>query len=1608
MEIRAILPVLILVSVCFSGITAEESESFSLDKDQVTTKGMESFSFDFGARGSPVISFNTGVTNRTIYTHERGYGLLESTEGFYVTPRMLQDVSPHILSRRWVYDEYGTDLTVDGIRSRDMISFRVDLPNGTYRLKLILGDLEKGIYSMNVSVNDKWVLEGADAFHNVFRSTYYTYQPDPRNPEKEFINYGMAVPYYLKVDVTKGHMIINITGNDTAYRDLLREEMAKAPPISYLSWMSTGNIKRSNGEGPWRYIGGPFTNASLLGLSISPHPDFPIDGEIGTLEADRDIDSTEVLMGVESANFGNLVGAFLHWKKAMDQDLQGRNRLARSQLGMILAGSLDLEREIEILPRVETDIYTNTALRGDPAQVELWTWANIANRGLHFEFNRTMYPGDGEVKNHFFEANKAFSLLNTIPEISPLHPKIELWKARCLMNLDPHRWTSASGTALDMMENLLPLDPDNPYLRMYLNTTREDPPTWEIPTPVISTTGEYDNWTLNDYSSGYEDSPRWASIIHEELGWLYDVTDWWVEHRMQDNGYLGGGWTDDVEMIGLFGFDALISEGADELSLEGAGRFVDGMLSSGQVNMTLGYSEAFADVEHTAELTGDSLPMMVAVDYGNPKWIEFSMKTAALMRDLWMGYNEKGWYQFKSNYLSATRIGTGGRAEDSWINFRAALPAMWAWWYSNDPEIERLLVDWAGCWVNASISTEKGKPQGIIPAGIGWPDGEIGGHNSPNWYTADHPSGSVNYDWAPQNYKSYITTLLETAFEATRDPLYLEPLRLEAQIAQEYIDDPIDRPEKGSREWAGMILGQKAIERYRSTLDKYQLPGSGPSSTLWDSRKVVESCEDGYHYVRKCYPLMTTEASATDRVLFVGVPNPFLIFTGGHIGGALLAPQFTYSGLGRDFAAMVRDANAKTANISLYGFYEGAREASIMPWSLEIGGVYSIMAGPDENGNGIMEEMDHYSNFTYLTRGQKIPFNLTGDVEYLVKIEQLREGSGLRPRMGDPAFDEEDEVSVDKKNGTVTVKVHNIGSEKVEDLDIYLYEDLDGGLRHIGGARDVDVPAPEGLEPSIIDVDLHVWEKPWIGEVAIRIDPDDEINEISESNNEIWGYRDLEGINVTPPDKPIELNGSIPVVDVYEDVPQDRAIDLSQYIWDPDGVGLIFSIGPIHYSLPWVPIVKGSWVDFHPSRFKGQNYNGRIVFDECKARGPGKDGIWDTEEDNDLFRFNLTLNVIPVNDPPVLKGIRVNGTLISNTPGENLSFTIRERENWTGELIVSDVDNYLVNVTLGSDDDNITLEGNYLYVNTTGWLSQLKLLDILIDDGIGPAVVEQIEFRIVWSHQPPVWAGVRYQNGSTVFAYEDTVDVYVTQGEELVLDLLVEDVYHVSLWKVSGTEDLIINEDRIRLSARQEHVDLSPLEVVIRAINRWDLSSDLNIHIHVKDVNDIPTAPMIEVDFESAKVGSSINFSSSGSTDPDGDDLEYMWDLGDGNSTEWGSTLHLEHKYTAKGRYVVSLMVKDGRGGENSSSIYLDIEDSPQEEGEGEETDEEIEDNPEEWLLPAIALILLLLIILLGIMAFTTWRERRYEPEWEMGPSENSAGLYDAEVYENLSRVIEE
>jgi hypothetical protein len=88
-----------------------------------------------------------------------------------------------------------------------------------------------------------------------------------------------------------------------------------------------------------------------------------------------------------------------------------------------------------------------------------------------------------------------------------------------------------------------------------------------------------------------------------------------------------------------------------------------------------------------------------------------------------------------------------------------------------------------------------------------------------------------------------------------------------------------------------------------------------------------------------------------------------------------------------------------------------------------------------------------------------------------------------------------------------------------------------------------------------------------------------------------------------------------------------------------------------------------------------------------------------------------------------------------------------------------------------------------------------------------------------------------------------------------------------------------------------------------------------------------PPVAVISASVTSILLGEEVTFYATGSTDPDGDQLTYSWDFGDGHNTEPGvqaSTIF--YLYTATSKYRATLLVEDGRGGISSAALDITVE----------------------------------------------------------------------------------
>jgi len=366
-------------------------------------------------------------------------------------------------------------------------------------------------------------------------------------------------------------------------------------------------------------------------------------------------------------------------------------------------------------------------------------------------------------------------------------------------------------------------------------------------------------------------APAWAVAQREGIERLADIIEWWIDHRMQADGQYGGGWGDDCEMWRWW-VPVLIA--FDNPKISGAqARFSNALLAL--PHMQKGYSSILTDVEHSAEDSSDAMTPMMHLDPDNPVWRDRALRLAELMETLWTGRNERGLLQFRSTYFTADRVDPKPqRACDTVYHPRAMQPALLYWQRSGDARLTKLFSAWMDTWVDAAARAERGKPAGVIPSAIHWPDGRVGGLG-PDWWDPQNHGEHTLYQF-PSAMSMMVHTLLLT-WHMTGNTDYLAPIRSMAALRLKHLRSPAkESPAPGGEAWCAARI------KLTSVLAKYKfLTGSAEFDALLGTEgdplagatqpqkraKLAEALKETAGALSVNFEGYTSEVRYTDRVL---------------------------------------------------------------------------------------------------------------------------------------------------------------------------------------------------------------------------------------------------------------------------------------------------------------------------------------------------------------------------------------------------------------------------------------------------------------------------------------------------------------------------------------------------------------------------------------------------------------------------------------------------------------------------------------------------------------------------------------------------------------------
>jgi len=1025
--------------------------------------------FDMGAETSPVMEGYRPVTASDVYSAERGYGFLEAGHRGFIL-EMPPPNSPYQMSVQDHFRRHGSPLMVDGVRDTKDISFRMDVPPGRYRVTVSMGDLNQAMGGISLYANDQLIEQNLRFHHGLYRSVSNVHRP--------WSGSMGVVGFYdrirFTVDAPDGAIVLRMVRDESEYNRLLAiektKEMKVGKPITKEKFESLR--EKHTHDAPYVDIGEPFVDIPLLGVEIRPYTAPPV-AMLAHGRLTYSGQSPLVKQAVQAFNEKRFSDA----EETLDRGAAEEDALGAALAYMWLAGWPPYEEEARIVPKARASL--KKALKQSPDNAV----ALEASETLRdFDKALTRHLNRGLETSHFIDNVRACHLFQLAQPGDPLYGKARLYAARTVYQLDPvNRGNAAAATADEWMKQFLKVFPENRFARYYI-------------------LGEFNDregvWAMPDYSEIEKGAPEWAARLHEVFNRMLDLSEWWIEHKQRPDGSIGGGWGDDVEFVGLFGFYGNVSEGASPKSLEGAAKLVHGVFDhSGDIDPETNFIWGTADTEHATEWTGDTLPMMILIDFGNPIWIERAMASAKLMENLWTGINPQGHRHFRSNYIGGMGVGRGEEdARDGNFAWRGAYPIDRVHWYSQNPVIEKLMLEWADAWLEDSMATTGGKPRGVIPQEISYADGTPYRPGAKDW---------TNVFGHRYNYKM---AMLLMGYRISEDPEYLEPFRL---CGEEYDRmtgvTPNRKAPPGTPEKIKSALGEaKAIwEELGNHENSDEIVGLVRGSEGKTPYQVVaEHCVSSLDQFRKKWPVMTTEASATDRVGFYGMPLTLRLMTGGGVGtAAALSASLTYQGVGRDLAAFVLQNSFDRLSFVVYVFRDGIVEVGARPWDLHVGWTYRVTVALDEDEDGEPDGPGTVTEFTLSQRGKSCPLRIEGRKTHIVTLEKVRK-SGAVGLLPDLAMWEHDiEYNADKR--FIMMRVHNIGSKEVVEVPVILYEGTPEDGTVIGRSQISHLDWPKTLDPQTLKFGWRYQPTSPEATFTAVVDPDNSVDEIVETNNTV-------------------------------------------------------------------------------------------------------------------------------------------------------------------------------------------------------------------------------------------------------------------------------------------------------------------------------------------------------------------------------------------------------------------------------------------------------------------------------------------------------------------------
>jgi len=554
-------------------------------------------------------------------------------------------------------------------------------------------------------------------------------------------------------------------------------------------------------------------------------------------------------------------------------------------------------------------------------------------------------------------------------------------------------------------------------------------------------------------------TPRWATLLRENWRLLRGTAEWWLDNRMTPDGQFGGGLNDDTDLFQTWQCFPMIEASPLGERLKAA----SGALTESLLRYTLeeGINRRSLDVLHAYEEGVNQLALNAWWFHGDPLHFERCMESARsalrLMVDLpdgrvHIGAPDVGIHEAKHGF---DRLG------QSLVFARLFLHPMYeVALFNRNPAVIEKMTRWGRTWADyqqpgafvEQVSISTGKPTKTFP----------------------NQRGPVD-EWT-------------ALWQVTGDSRWLKPLIMGMKpdafwgFAATYGDLP-----QACVEWPA--------EQRQLMQQQFNSAGYAGLRLAGNRADLEQALEQSLAWFSRFSDMQTTAEQKTDRVLNYKASPAIASYLGAapNRNRWVRFNAVSYEGFESDaFAALVWEAGDDRLRVALFNFQHQPVAGSLRLWQLQHGR-YRIRQGLDADDDGQIDAPDAGRQQT-LRRHDAIDVTLAPRRVTVVEIRQEEKLDDLLA-CADLALSPS-EVVLDGR--TLRGTAHNIGSQAAEAV-IAIFDDRG---RELVRQRLGTLEAPVDLMPRRLSFALTLPEpagKGW----TVRLDPDDTVAEILETNNSV-------------------------------------------------------------------------------------------------------------------------------------------------------------------------------------------------------------------------------------------------------------------------------------------------------------------------------------------------------------------------------------------------------------------------------------------------------------------------------------------------------------------------